>query len=220
MVYNEDDFLMLSGLQHFAFCRRQWALIHIEQQWADNFRTVDGSLMHKNAHDKNAFESRGDRLITRGMAVFSATLGISGECDVLEFIRSEQGISIASKEGAWIPYPIEYKRGAFNSETGDLLQLCGQAMCLEEMLCCSILEGALYYGETKRRTKVEFTSELRETVRVSLTEMHELYRRGYTPKVKQKKSCRACSLAALCIPKLSKTGTARDYLRANLEGEA
>ena len=220
MAYNEDDFLMLSGLQHFRFCRRQWALIQIEQQWEENFRTVDGSLMHKNAHDEDAFESRGDRLITRGMAVFSATLGVSGECDAVEFIRDDRGVALAGREGTWIPYPIEYKRGSFNSESGDLLQLCGQAICLEEMLCCSISGGALYFGETRRRVKVEFDAELRELVKDSLSEMHELYRRGYTPKVKPKKSCRACSLVEICVPKLSKTTSAKEYLRANLEEES
>ena len=220
MAYNEDDFLMLSGLQHFKFCRRQWALIHIEQQWEENYRTVDGSLMHEAVHDKGFFESRGDRLITRGMAVFSPTLGVSGECDVLEFIRQGDGIALAGKEGTWMPFPVEYKRGSFNSETGDTLQLCGQAMCIEEMLCCKIPEGALYFGETKRRVAVEFTPELREKVTVALAEMHELYKRGHTPIVKQRKSCKACSLIEICLPKLDKSGTASEYLRANLEGKS
>jgi len=217
MEYSEDEFLMLSGLQHFIFCRRQWALIHIENQWEENYRTVDGSLMHEAAHDKGFSESRGDRLITRGMAVFSAVLGVSGECDVLEFLRHENGITLPNKEGTWMPYPVEYKRGSFNSESGDTLQLCCQAMCLEEMLCCKIPEGALYFGETRRRMPVEFSAELREKVTVSLAEMHELYNRGYTPKVKQKKSCRSCSLVEICLPALNKTGTAKEYLQANIE---
>ena len=116
-----------------------------------------------------------------------------------------------------MPYPVEYKRGSFNSETGDTLQLCCQAMCLEEMLCCTIPEGALYFGETKRRMPVEFSAELREEVKAALTEMHELYNRGYTPKVKPKKSCNACSLAEICVPKLNRAGTAKEYLLANLD---
>jgi CRISPR-associated protein Cas4 len=219
MAYKEEEFLMLSGLQHFTFCRRRWALIHIEQQWAENYRTVDGAIMHKTAHDKDFFESRGDRLITRGMAVFSATLGVSGECDVLEFLRSEGGITLAGRDGTWQPYPVEYKRGSFHSESGDALQLCGQAMCLEEMLCCDIPEGALYFGETRRRTVVPFMPELREQVKTSLAEMHELYRRSHTPKVKPKKSCQACSLVELCLPKLARIGAAGDYLRVRLEEE-
>ena len=126
MSYSEEEFLQLSGLQHFKFCRRQWALIHIEQQWAENFRTVDGALMHENAHDSDFRESRGDLLITRGISVFSPTLGISGQCDVLEYHRGSAGIPIRGKEGLWQPYPVEYKRGSPREDTGDTLQLCGQ----------------------------------------------------------------------------------------------
>lgn len=111
MAYKEEDFLQLSGIQHFKFCRRRWALIHIEKQWAENFRTADGRIMHQNAHDKDFRESRGNVLVTRGMAVFSAVLGISGECDVLEFHREETGIPLKGREGLWQPYPVEYKRG-------------------------------------------------------------------------------------------------------------
>ena len=144
--YQEDDYLQLSGLQHFCFCRRQWALIHIENQWAENYRTVDGELMHENAHNADFQESRGDLLIVRGLAIHSARLGVSGQCDVVEFRRSPDGVSLRKREGLWQPYPIEYKRGKPKEGLEDKLQLCGQAMCLEEMLCCAIPEGALYYG--------------------------------------------------------------------------
>lgn len=217
MDYKEEDFLQLSGLQHFKFCRRQWALIHIESQWAENFRTVDGALLHQNAHDKGLRESRGDLLITRGMNVFSATLGVSGECDVLEFHRGTDGIPLKGREGLWQPYPVEYKRGSPNERSGNALQLCGQAMCLEEMLCCAIPEGALYFGEIRRRVSVPFTEELRQTVRDCLAEMHELYRRGYTPKVKRSKACNACSLKDLCLPGLAHVPTVRDYLKETME---
>lgn len=212
MEYKEDDFLQLSGLQHFRFCRRRWALIHIENLWADNFRTVDGSLLHQNAHDKDFRESRGDLQITRGMKVFSATLGVSGECDVLEFRRAAAGIPLREKEGLWQPYPVEYKRGVPNERSGDALQLCGQAMCLEEMLGCSIPEGALYFGEIRRRVTIPLDEPLRQTVRTYLEEMHALYRRGYTPKVKPSRSCNACSLKDLCLPRLLRTKSVADYL--------
>ena len=217
MSYSEEEFLQLSGLQHFKFCRRQWALIHIEQQWAENFRTVDGALMHENAHDSDFRESRGDLLITRGISVFSPTLGISGQCDVLEYHRGSAGIPIRGKEGLWQPYPVEYKRGSPREDTGDTLQLCGQAMCLEEMLCCDIPEGALYYGEIRRRVPVLFTEELRCQVRELLAQMHDLYRRGYTPKVKPSRSCSACSLKELCLPKLMKNRSVAAYLRDAME---
>lgn len=217
MDYNEEDFLPLSGIQHFAFCRRQWALIHVESQWADNFRTVDGTLFHRNAHDAGFTQSRGDRLITRGMAVFSARLGVSGECDVVEFHRGERGIPLQNREGLWQPFPVEYKRGHKQEHDGDALQLCAQAMCLEEMLCVSVPEGALYYGETRRRTAVPFTQELRQAVRDMLDEMHRMYRRGYTPRVKPTKACGSCSLKDICLPKLMRTQSVARYLADAME---
>ena len=153
MDYKEEDFLQLSGLQHFKFCRRRWALIHIENQWAENYRTIDGSILHQNAHDSQFRESRGDRVITRGVSIHSSLLGVSGQCDVLEYHREDTGIPLAGKEGLWQPYPVEYKRGKPKEGNADSLQLCGQAMCLEEMLCCDIPEGALYYGEIRRRER-------------------------------------------------------------------
>lgn len=217
MNYSENDFLQLSGLQHFKFCRRQWALIHIEQQWAENFRTMDGALMHQNAHNSEFRESRGDLFITRGVSVFSSTLGVSGQCDVLEYHRGTTGIPIRGKEGLWQPYPVEYKRGNPREDTGDTLQLCGQAMCLEEMLCCDIPEGALFYGEIRRRVVVPFTEELRGQVRQLLAQMHDLYHRGYTPKVKPSKSCNACSLKEICLPKLMKSRSVAAYLKDAME---
>ena len=144
MIYPEEDFLQLSGLQHFKFCRRQWALIYIENQWAENFRTTDGAILHENAHNGGFTESRGDLLVTRDMRIFSRTLGVSGACDVLEFRRGKTGIPLKGREGLWQPYPVEYKRGQPKENTADALQLCGQAMCLEEMLCCEIPRGALW----------------------------------------------------------------------------
>ena len=215
--YLEEDFLQLSGLQHFAFCRRQWALIHIEKLWAENYRTVDGALMHDKAHDASFYESRGDRCIMRGISIHSASLGISGQCDVVEFRQSRDGIRLDGKEGLWQPYPVEYKRGEPKADDSDMLQLGAQAMCLAEMLCCEIPEGALYYGRTRQREKVKFTSGMREKVREMLLEMHDDYRRGYTPRVKASKACNACSLKEHCLPKMMKSGSVKDYLRSAVE---
>ena len=217
MIYREADFLQLSGLQHFAFCRRQWALIHIEQQWRENLRTVEGDLLHRRAHDEQARERRGDILILRGLSVASAALGISGKCDVVEFRADPGGISLRGEEGLWVPFPVEYKRGSPKPHRADELQLCAQAMCLEEMLCCSIPEGALFYGEPRRRTVVFFTPELRETVRRDSDEMHQLYHRGHTPKAKPSKSCSACSLKELCLPQLVRRESVQTYLRRAME---
>ena len=217
MIYAEEDFLQLSGLQHFAFCRRQWALIHIEQQWKENLRTVEGDLFHHRAHDGQSRERRGNTLILRGISVSSPTLGISGKCDVVEFHADPNGVSLHGEEGLWTPFPVEYKRGAPKAHQADELQLCAQAICLEEMLCCTIPEGALFYGETRRRTAVSFSVELRSRVKELLEEMHQLYRRGHTPKVRRSKSCNACSLQELCLPALMKGSDVDAYLRQAME---
>lgn len=212
MSYSEDEFLALSGIQHFRYCRRQWALIHLEGLWLESYHTADGRAMHERAHDRTERESRGDLLITRGMRVFSEELGIAGECDVVEFRRAADGISLSNREGLWMPFPVEYKRGSPKENTADALQLCAQAMCLEAMLCCEIRQGALYYGETRRRERVEFTSSLRDEVRELVAEMHALARSGYTPRVKPNKGCSACSLKELCLPKLLRGPSAKAYL--------
>ena len=217
MIYPEEDLLQLSGLQHFAFCRRQWALIHIEQQWQENLRTVEGALLHRRAHDEQLRERRGDVLILRGLPVVSRTLGLSGKCDVVEFHTDPAGIPLQGEEGLWHPFPVEYKRGRPKAHDADLLQLCAQAMCLEEMLCCAVPEGALFYGETRRRMDVSFSDELRGRVTALLAEMHQLFRRGHTPKVRPSKSCNACSLKEICLPALLGRKSAQAYLRSAME---
>lgn len=211
-MYAEEEYLMLSGIQHFAFCRRQWAMIHIEQQWAENYRTTAGELMHKKAHEEGSFERRGDLIIVRGLRVSSRELGLSGQCDVVEFRQDEQGIQLFGYEGKWHPIPVEYKRGSPKENQADEMQICAQAICLEEMFQTHIPEGYLYYGEKRRRSPVIFTEDLREEVKKATTEMHELFQRGYTPKVKPKKQCAACSLEELCIPRLQKTVKVRNYI--------
>lgn len=212
-----DALLMLSGLQHFVFCRRQWALIHIEQQWAENWRTADGEQMHRRTHDEKQMELRGDVLTMRGLRVGSQRMNVSGICDVVEFRRDPQGIALHGREGLWQPYPIEYKRGEPKAHNADELQLCAQAMCLEEMLSCQIPKGALFYGETHRRTEVDFTPEMCSRVEMLFSEMHQHYARGHTPSAKRTKACNACSLKDLCLPRLSKSMPIKDYLRSRFE---
>ena len=211
-MFSDDELLMLSGLQHFAFCRRQWALIHIEHQWQENWRTIDGQLFHQNAHDVGSRQRRGDVLTIRALSILSRSLGVSGQCDVVEFHRDTNGVPLSGEDGLWLPYPVEYKRGTDKTKAADALQLCGQALCLEEMLCCHIPEGALFYGETRRRSVVVFDEPLRQTVRDMLSEMHQLYQRGYTPRVKPSKACNACSLKELCLPALMRRDSSAQYL--------
>jgi len=210
---------MLSGIQHFAFCRRQWALIHIEQLWDENLHTVEGNLLHENCHDPYFSESRKDVLISRSMPIFSRSLGVSGECDIVEFRKSTDGISLHRKDGLYTVYPVEYKHGEPKDSDIDILQLAAQAVCLEEMLGCEISNGAIFYGKTKRRQKVDLTSELKEQVMCLFAEMHSCFQRGYIPKVKPTKSCNACSLKNLCLPKLCKMKSVKEYLEQNLGTE-
>lgn len=203
-MYNEDEFLQLSGIQHFSFCRRQWALIHIEEVWKENVLTAEGRIVHERVHDRMQTESRGEELTVRGLPIKSETLGVSGECDAVVFTKSEHGAVLCGREGTWNVLPVEYKHGHSKVNDCDRLQATAQAMCLEEMFCCPVDRAALYYYETRRREYIDLTSELRVKVRQMFEEMHDLYKRGYTPRVKPSAGCSRCSLCDLCLPKLMK----------------
>jgi CRISPR-associated exonuclease Cas4 len=218
-MQSDTDYLLISGIQHFAFCHRQWALIHIEQQWEENLRTVEGHLIHEKAHNLFADEKRKGVITVRGMAVSSPTLMINGQCDVVEFIPRDDGIPLQGHTGRYKVYPVEYKRGEPKENEVDILQLTAQAMCLEEMLCCKIDEGAIFYEKTRRRQRIEITPCLRIQVKEMLEEMNGLMRRRYTPKVKPTKSCNACSLKNLCLPKLLKSKSVNDYILEHIAGE-
>ena len=219
MEYAEDNYLMLSGIQHFKVCRRQWALIHIEQQWAENVHTVVGELMHKKAHDPYLVEKRKDLLVVRSLPIASRIMGVSGECDVVEFQRCDNGIKLHGHRGTFLVYPIEYKKGKPKITEEDKLQLVAQVLCLEEMFSTEICEGALFYGETRRREVVKITEDLRQEVIQMFQEMHQYFDRKYTPKVKYSKACIACSLKEICLPKLGKSGTVKSYITQMLGEE-
>ena len=209
----------LSALQHFAFCRRQWGLIFLERQWAENARTAEGQVFHETAHHGPESEARGDLLILRGLRVASPALRLGGVCDVVEFHRSPSGVPLMGREGLWLPYPVEYKKGSDQTRDSDEVQLCGQALCLEDMLCCQIPEGSLFYGETRRRTRVAFDEPLRQRTFSLLQEMLGHMARGHTPAAKPHKGCNACSLRDICLPKLSRTPSVADYVHARAAEE-
>ena len=201
--YDEEDFLTISGIQHFTFCRRRWALIFIECCWIDNELTIGGTLIHKRVHDPLLNEKRGSLIIARDMPVFSQILGVTGHCDVVEFHQDDNGVPLYRRTGRWLPCPVEYKRGSAQKNDSDRLQLCAQAMCLEEMLSCPPIPFSyLFYSETKQRESVTLDNELRNRVQSTLEEMHSYYTRRYTPRVKPKKECKSCSLRDVCLPKL------------------
>lgn len=211
---------MISGLEHFAFCRRQWALIHVEQLWRENVLTLEGAYMHERVHDAGFTELRGSTLLSRAMPVRSEALRVTGECDMVELHRDDAGVPIRGREGLWRLYPVEYKRGRPGGRGADEMQLCAQAMCLEEMFAADIPEGAVYYGETRHRLRVPLTQELRDQVSASLEEMHRLFDRGYTPRARMTRACASCSLAGLCRPELSKRVSASEYVRRAMEEDA
>lgn len=215
-MMDTDDYLLISGIQHFYFCRRKWALIHIEQQWEENVLTIEGQILHETAHSDKT-EKRKDMLIVRGMNIMSHELKMRGVCDVVEFHKHPEGISLHGRKGLWKPYPVEYKRGRPNETHSDQYQVCAQAMCLEEMLACKIDEASVYYGEKKRRQVVTLAEALREDLKSKVREMHDFYRKRYTPKVKKKKGCKSCSLMDICLPQLEKTREVANYVNLHLK---
>lgn len=233
-MYSESDLLPLSGLQHLAYCERQWALIHLEQFWAENRLTAEGRHLHERV-DQAAGKSRRDLRIVRGLPIHSFHLGLSGRADVVEFRRRTESETPADdhQEGQpqrasgralptalWQPFPVEYKRGKPKPGQCDRVQLCAQAMCLEEMLGVSIPAGALFYGRTRRRQDVSCDDALRRETEHLAARMHELFRVAITPRVRyNRKRCDRCSLYDRCLPKT--TGASRSvakYLAGALDG--
>lgn len=222
-MYIEDDLIPLSALQHLIFCERQAALIHLERLWADNRLTVEGSHLHRKA-DTGPGESRGDVRIARGVPLRSLRLGIIGKADVVEFHRVDASPAVEDSPQAaelpgsgWSPFPVEYKRGRPKRHQADEVQLCAQAICLEEMLGVVIPAGALFYGQTRRRREVAFDAELRATTERAAHRMHELVRSGTTPRAVREPKCESCSLLHLCVPAAADPArSATQYLERSL----
>lgn len=201
--FTVSDLLPLSGLQHLAFCERQCALIHVERLWAENRLTAEGRVLHERVHAPGD-ESRGRTRIVRDLALRSVRLGLAGRADVVEFRRLEPhdvaGAIVARWNGRWRPYPIEYKRGRPKRDDCDRVQLCAQALCLEEMFAVVVPEGALFYGRTRRRESVPFDDALRARTKEHVVRFRQIVSSGTTPIVGRMPKCRSCSLADLCLP--------------------
>lgn len=207
-MYTEDDLVPLSSLQHFQFCPRQCALIHIEQLWAENQFTAEGKVLHERVDE----EHRERRRLTRteySLPVRSLDLGVSGICDLVEFrLRPEGGYEVI--------VPVEYKRGSDKESDIDRVQLCAQALCLEQMFGAPVTEGQFYYLKDHRRTKVGFTMELRRTTVETAAQVHALLDAGKTPRpVYEKAKCDRCSLFDSCLPKAMMGTLVHDYLRTH-----
>ena len=194
MTYSEEDLIMISAIAHFYYCGRRCALVHVEQLWDENIFTAEGRIMHERAHEQGQ-ESRGNVRIERGLPLRSLRLGLVGKADVVEFHRLD--------EGRWLPFPVEYKRGKPKPDDCDKVQLCAQALCLEEMLQTEVPAGALYYGRTKHRLDVAFDQALRDETEKAAHKVHELIDSGITPKaVYSAKKCKSCSLFDRCLPQV------------------
>ena len=195
---------MLSGIQHFLFCKRQWALIHVEQVWSENRYTAEGQLIHEKVDQPFIKEKRKDLIISRAMDVSSKTLGLSGRLDAIEFRRGEEGVSLKGHKGKWVPTIVEYKRGKKKKGDYDEAQLMAQAICVEETWNVAMPYGYIYYHETDSREKVDFTPALRGLVVDTARAMHDYYDRGEIPKAEFFKNCTKCSLYDDCRPRLTK----------------
>lgn len=200
-MYADEDLIMISALQHYVFCPRQCALIHIEQQWEENVYTIQGELLHKRVHSEGS-EKRSKKKKEFGMPIRSLELGITGKTDAIEY--TEEGYIRL----------VEYKRGRPKKGGMDETQLCAQALCIEEMTGKSVRDGALYYGKKKRRKEVPFTDELRGGTVEQIEELHRFIHEGITPPpVYQPGKCSRCSLKYLCLPqKMDRKQTVNAYL--------
>jgi CRISPR-associated exonuclease Cas4 len=202
MMFTEDDLIPISALQHYVFCPRQWGLIHIEQLWNENRLTAEGRILHDKTHEPHE-ENRPEIRIVRTLRLASYRLGITGQADVVEFHKSESGITLEKAKGLWKLVPVEYKRGKPKIDICDEVQICAQAMCLEEMLMTNIESGFLFYGSPRRRQQVDFTDVLRKQTEHIIEELHKLIAERITPKTKYSKKCKSCSLFEMCMPEIT-----------------
>lgn len=212
-----DEYLLISGIQHFTFCRRQWALIHIEDCWDENQLTAEGRILHKRVHSEGLVTKRNGIITLRDLPVRSDKLKISGKCDAVELLPVEHGVSVFGREGSWQIHPVEYKHGKSKANDCDRLQLVAESICLEEMLSCHIESGSIYYAETRHREEVLFDDELRKKLNTVVAEMRSYYERHYTPKVKVSKLCKSCSLANNCLPELLKDNRGHKSVKEYVE---
>lgn len=202
-MYSEDDLLPLSALQHLAFCERQWALIHLEQIWTENVLTLEGRFLHQKVHMEND-ECRGDVHIVRSLRLHSFRLGLTGQADLIEF-------PLDKAKGH--PLIVEYKRGKPKPDRSDEVQICAQAICLEEMTGDTCPVGAIFYGKPRRRHGVPFSEDLREEVRLLSERLHQMQQLGKTPPARYGPKCERCSLCDLCLPRITEgKKSARRYL--------
>ena len=221
-MYSDDDMLMLSGIQHFRFCPRQWALIHIDQQWADNGLTAEGHILHKRVDDPFYRQKCGDYITLRSVCVASHQLGLYGVTDVVELHPTadpDNCIRHPKYPGLWQPYPVEYKHGHPKRNEVDEVQLAAQTMCLEEQYGISIPMAAFFYAEIRKRVEIVIDETLRKIVKECAAQMHDAFNAGQLPQSVYGKHCGKCSLIDICLPQMNECSKASSYLNQYLYEE-
>ena len=221
-MYTDEDMLMLSGIQHYRFCPRQWALIHLEQKWDENRLTIEGQIQHRHVDDPSYRQKCGDRIVLRSVHLVSYQLGLYGISDAIELVPTEDSVNSIhhpSYPGLWKPIPIEYKHGHPKQNEIDEVQLVAQVICLEEMYSIHLEYGDFFYWETRHRQEVEITPKLRRIVEDCAREMHSVFKSGIIPGFSVGKHCVSCSLKNVCLPELKKCTTVRNYLEKYLKNE-
>jgi CRISPR-associated exonuclease Cas4 len=206
-MYSEDQFIQLSALQHYVFCPRQCALIHVEGVWNENVYTVRGNILHEKV-DTDTYETRGALKTVRGLKIHSFRLGLAGRCDVVEFLKSKDN------SGSPEVVPVEFKSGQPKQNISDEVQLCAQALCLEEMLNTSMRRGAFFYGKIRRRVQVEINDALRKQTEEIIAAVHDMVSRKHAPQAKHMEKCRSCSLLDICQPKAMNERRLKQYVKA------
>jgi CRISPR-associated exonuclease Cas4 len=205
-MFTEDQFIQLSALQHYVFCRRQCALIHVEDVWNENVYTVRGGILHEKV-DTDTYETRGALKTVRGLKIHSFEYGLAGRCDVVEFFKSSDG------SGRPEVVPVEFKAGQPKQNISDEVQLCAQALCLEEMLDVPVRRGAFFYGKIRRRVQVEISDTLRQQTEEIIAAVHDIVDRKVIPQGKYEKKCGSCSLEDICQPKAMNERKLKAYIK-------
>ena len=202
-MFTEDDFIMISALQHYIFCPRQCGLIHVDDVWQENLFTVLGEILHEKV-DTDTYETRGDVKTVRGLRIHSCKFGLVGRCDVVEFRETKSGK---------VAMPVEFKAGQPKEDISDKVQLCAQVLCLEEMLNTKISKAAFFYGKIRRRNILEIDDELRKQTEEIIASVREIVAKKIVPHAEYSSKCRNCSLINICQPKAMNKRKLQNYMK-------
>ena len=197
-----EERIPLSSIKQYAYCKRRFGLMFIDNEFIDNFKTIEGNILHEKVNDPFFNEKRGDKYFSRSVPVYSDRFNLYGIVDIIEFIKDENGVSIPTQKGLWRLNPIEYKNGKPEKSRADELQLCAQAICLEEMFDTEIISADIYYGRLKKRVNIELIDELRYSVEKIVADIHDLIEKAIIPEKPDNQNCSLCSMIDICMPRI------------------